>query len=48
MSEQQFHYPELLVKISLSVSAFSSLSLFERQLFEIDCIVVIQRKVSGK
>lgn len=48
VSEQQFHNPELLVKISLSVSAFSFLSLFKRQLFEIDCIVVIQRKVSGK
>ena len=48
MSEQQFHNPELLVKISLSVLTFSFLSLIKRQLFEINCIVVIQRKVSGK
>lgn len=38
MSEQQFHSPELLVKISLSVLTFSFLYLFKRQLFEINCI----------
>ena len=48
VSGQQFHNPELLVKISLRVLTFSFLSLFKRQLFEINCIVVIQRKVSGK
>ena len=38
VSEQQFHSPELLVKISLSVLTFSFLYLFKRQLFEINCI----------